>query len=104
MIRRPPRSTLFPYTTLFRSPLHGSSACGWRSRRPSTPSRAWWTRSRDTTGKGEGGTLKDSLAVGGKGEWHPEARDAWQQARAVAGGLGARAARRTGGGDGDRDR
>src|SRR2546425_8315591 len=24
MIRRPPRSTLFPYTTLFRSPLSGS--------------------------------------------------------------------------------
>src|SRR3989441_12260015 len=23
MIRRPPRSTLFPYTTLFRSPVHG---------------------------------------------------------------------------------
>src|SRR2546422_5409228 len=23
MIRRPPRSTLFPYTTLFRSPPHG---------------------------------------------------------------------------------
>src|SRR3712207_7313327 len=23
MIRRPPRSTLFPYTTLFRSPIHG---------------------------------------------------------------------------------
>src|SRR2546421_6997763 len=23
MIRRPPRSTLFPYTTLFRSPWHG---------------------------------------------------------------------------------
>src|SRR2546426_2817862 len=23
MIRRPPRSTLFPYTTLFRSVLHG---------------------------------------------------------------------------------
>src|SRR2546430_17610996 len=23
MIRRPPRSTLFPYTTLFRSPHHG---------------------------------------------------------------------------------
>src|SRR5258708_17460962 len=28
MIRRPPRSTLFPYTTLFRSP---SSAAGWSS-------------------------------------------------------------------------
>src|SRR3712207_6858280 len=27
MIRRPPRSTLFPYTTLFRSdPLHGGRA------------------------------------------------------------------------------
>src|SRR2546430_8385353 len=26
MIRRPPRSTLFPYTTLFRSPRSGSSS------------------------------------------------------------------------------
>src|SRR2546430_10990732 len=26
MIRRPPRSTLFPYTTLFRSPNGGSSS------------------------------------------------------------------------------
>src|SRR2546427_7783928 len=25
MIRRPPRSTLFPYTTLFRSPVHSCS-------------------------------------------------------------------------------
>src|SRR3712207_6990747 len=24
MIRRPPRSTLFPYTTLFRSPVYGA--------------------------------------------------------------------------------
>src|SRR5256885_11660707 len=31
MIRRPPRSTLFPYTTLFRSPCRPS-----RSPRPST--------------------------------------------------------------------
>src|SRR2546422_7367955 len=32
MIRRPPRSTLFPYTTLFRSLLHlaGGSPCGQR--------------------------------------------------------------------------
>src|SRR2546426_8323524 len=28
MIRRPPRSTLFPYTTLFRS-LYSSSAAAW---------------------------------------------------------------------------
>src|SRR2546422_5318340 len=27
MIRRPPRSTLFPYTTLFRSPLEGTNLC-----------------------------------------------------------------------------
>src|SRR5438105_10748886 len=40
MIRRPPRSTLFPYTTLFRSPVHhanpqeqrrrGGGLCGER--------------------------------------------------------------------------
>src|SRR5256885_5116934 len=34
MIRRPPRSTLFPYTTLFRSPQGGFGSCaslptGW---------------------------------------------------------------------------
>src|SRR5262245_65094344 len=28
MIRRPPRSTLFPYTTLFRSPPHGQDGQG----------------------------------------------------------------------------
>src|SRR2546422_2579208 len=27
MIRRPPRSTLFPYTTLFRSHFHGTINC-----------------------------------------------------------------------------
>src|SRR5256885_16276066 len=27
MIRRPPRSTLFPYTTLFRSLIHGKKRC-----------------------------------------------------------------------------
>src|SRR6266850_4694375 len=37
MIRRPPRSTLFPYTTLFRS--GGSNPRAWCSRGP-------WTRSR----------------------------------------------------------
>src|SRR2546430_12557992 len=30
MIRRPPRSTLFPYTTLFRSSARGPSARVWR--------------------------------------------------------------------------
>src|SRR3712207_6858157 len=41
MIRRPPRSTLFPYTTLFRS-------C--RSRSSSSSSRwAWWRRCRPSS-------------------------------------------------------
>src|SRR3712207_7907023 len=35
MIRRPPRSTLFPYTTLFRSPTHGARF--WREIGPSNP-------------------------------------------------------------------
>src|SRR2546425_6253958 len=30
MIRRPPRSTLFPYTTLFRSVVSGGSHGWWR--------------------------------------------------------------------------
>src|SRR3712207_8910356 len=30
MIRRPPRSTLFPYTTLFRSPVAGGGGRGGR--------------------------------------------------------------------------
>src|SRR2546427_7835511 len=30
MIRRPPRSTLFPYTTLFRSAVRGDRGRGWR--------------------------------------------------------------------------
>src|SRR5256885_9721795 len=33
MIRRPPRSTLFPYTTLFRSPEDGRVGLGGRRRR-----------------------------------------------------------------------
>src|SRR5258707_3968347 len=37
MIRRPPRSTLFPYTTLFRSSRVGGNAV---SRRPGQPRRA----------------------------------------------------------------
>src|ERR1041384_8448424 len=32
MIRRPPRSTLFPYTTLFRSPSLGSASSGRNNR------------------------------------------------------------------------
>src|SRR5258708_28796260 len=34
MIRRPPRSTLFPYTTLFRSGAHGAGTGGIVARDP----------------------------------------------------------------------
>src|SRR2546425_3843054 len=75
MIRRPPRSTLFPYTTLFRSPRAGesradeprhaplgdppapyemgdalpeSSLCRHR-RAPRVPGRRFWKRSEEHT-------------------------------------------------------
>src|SRR2546425_9433078 len=42
MIRRPPRSTLFPYTTLFRSRC--GRPCTRMCVRSSRDSRSWWTR------------------------------------------------------------
>src|SRR5690348_18137016 len=43
MIRRPPRSTLFPYTTLFRSSnKHCRYTCPRQQRRPSLPDRQGW--------------------------------------------------------------
>src|SRR5256885_5348287 len=42
MIRRPPRSTLFPYTTLFRSsPLWGGLGRGSYMSRAKSPSPLW---------------------------------------------------------------
>src|SRR3712207_8104870 len=38
MIRRPPRSTLFPYTTLFRSPPRGAGRRSLRTRGTRPPS------------------------------------------------------------------
>src|SRR3712207_7633147 len=48
MIRRPPRSTLFPYTTLFRSCSSASSspAPSASSRRSATPRSPRWSRLR----------------------------------------------------------
>src|SRR2546430_4015387 len=44
MIRRPPRSTLFPYTTLFRSPNDGSSTASIRHEIPGAT--IGWTTTR----------------------------------------------------------
>src|SRR3712207_7570826 len=40
MIRRPPRSTLFPYTTLFRSPASGFQEIGRHARAQLAPGLA----------------------------------------------------------------
>src|SRR2546426_9234126 len=47
MIRRPPRSTLFPYTTLFRS--CGARVRSPRTRCPTTRARAAWRRAPPAT-------------------------------------------------------
>src|SRR5258707_13809115 len=51
MIRRPPRSTLFPYTTLFRSPGASTSCCATRTScfRASPSSRSRSSRSEEHT-------------------------------------------------------
>src|SRR3712207_7758302 len=41
MIRRPPRSTLFPYTTLFRSRTGGSAGRGACTTRSTTRTTGW---------------------------------------------------------------
>src|SRR3712207_8479457 len=60
MIRRPPRSTLFPYTTLFRSPTRPRPTARAPSR-PRPPARPSATRARavhsHTGGRGEAETL-----------------------------------------------
>src|SRR5688572_32275205 len=47
MIRRPPRSTLFPYTTLFRSPLLAIRADGTKVELPAIRVRVEGDRYRD---------------------------------------------------------
>src|SRR5438270_9704192 len=50
MIRRPPRSTLFPYTTLFRSQRASSTPRACLVRSPGRPrARGWQRRSEEHT-------------------------------------------------------
>src|SRR2546426_1469877 len=60
MIRRPPRSTLFPYTTLFRSPVCSSDGWCWSNPLPQGNSlySAWGSASNDVWAVGEGGTIR----------------------------------------------
>src|SRR3712207_8250266 len=65
MIRRPPRSTLFPYTTLFRSQQPDPVARSLPSGRPQRrPHRELRLRGR---GEGEAPRARGGLAGGGRG-------------------------------------
>src|ERR1035437_10304112 len=74
MIRRPPRSTLFPYTTLFRSRLHATPPSGSKyaaERRPAGRRTQPAIHSRrgmgwDSVAGTEAGTEAGTAAGGGK--------------------------------------
>src|SRR3712207_8856885 len=52
MIRRPPRSTLFPYTTLFRSRPGGPASPPRSPPRPARPlQRSWDVLARESSGR-----------------------------------------------------
>src|SRR2546429_6588418 len=53
MIRRPPRSTLFPYTTLFRSRLQRRRSQRFRKPRRAAPSKPGWQPSTAVTARSE---------------------------------------------------
>src|SRR5690348_17996741 len=63
MLRRPPRSTLFPYTTLFRSEALGSSQCCRRWAAPRTTCSTSPTRS--PTGRSRGSSTCSSPSARG---------------------------------------
>src|SRR3712207_7371861 len=65
MIRRPPRSTLFPYTTLFRSPVeipHSGLARGGMTRASSRPDAASSTLTNTPSGDRKSTRLNSSHA------------------------------------------
>src|SRR5439155_26277754 len=77
MLLRPPRSTLFPYTTLFRSNLPPSQVTGvpqtgrLTNLRQLTVDTTWWTRYRsDNHDPDLGGTFENAVPDLAKGQ-HP---------------------------------
>src|SRR2546425_4014366 len=59
MIRRPPRSPLFPYTTLFRSRFFRSHGPACPLRRPAQPAEAGLAWRRRAAARGRGGARRD---------------------------------------------
>src|SRR2546429_3786608 len=70
MIRRPPRSTLFPYTTLFRSPHSPAFRQGTGTPRPPSPA-PWPVRSTSgARGARASHAASVRLTPGGRSEEH----------------------------------
>src|SRR5256886_9010713 len=65
MIRRPPRSTLFPYTTLFRSELLGERDRHLRGRRPRRDERHAHSRGLEQHLGGDAASGQEDAALGG---------------------------------------
>src|SRR3712207_7690689 len=76
MIRRPPRSTLFPYTTLFRSKCRSST------RRP-TQARVgpWNNRFEAGVDRAPIRAAGETSCLGGQGPWRSEEQTAELQSR-----------------------
>src|SRR2546426_527424 len=71
MIRRPPRSTLFPYTTLFRSP-----SPTWSKR---SPRRAWCgTRATTRPGRKRGSTPPSKCPSAASPRWKTRRSASWR--------------------------
>src|SRR2546429_3043381 len=65
MIRRPPRSTLFPYTTLFRSRWSTSRRAAW-----TTPRRPLAKRSGSLSGTASAGLRDGPSWCSARSRWH----------------------------------
>src|SRR2546425_9418742 len=73
MIRRPPRSTLFPYTTLFRSASGNLRGAYVRPVRDDRDNECGWDRgrgTRDRDGGGRGRSHVSGCHVPGRSEEH----------------------------------
>src|ERR1039457_3307714 len=93
MIRRPPRSTLFPYTTLFRSPTARDSKTCLGACPVSRSWKAWCStaqllRSRPSSG---GGSIMNGSGRCRGGVWRRRAKDADSFYGPVIGAAGAAA-------------
>src|SRR6267378_1130052 len=79
MIRRPPRSTLFPYTTLFRSVVHydGTSWTAQSSGSPWTLLDVWGSSPADVFAVGTNGTILHYDGTNWAAQWSSASQPLW---------------------------